>query len=92
MARLAIRVKVVIFFGFVGYSLMIVDEFHLGLSRESELIAWVGVPIVLANLWLTGAQSRRFAMPTLTVWSPVLTGASWFWSSSPRSMAHCGPR
>jgi len=55
MARLAIRVKVVIFFGFVGYSLMIVDEFHLGLSRESELIAWVGVPIVLANLWLTGA-------------------------------------
>jgi len=71
MARLAIRVKVVIFFGFVGYSLMIVDEFHFGLSRESELIAWVGVPIVLANLWLTGAQSRRFAMPTLTVWSAV---------------------
>jgi MFS family permease len=52
----------------------LVDEFHLGLSRESELIAWVGVPIVLANLWLTGALARRFAMATLTVWSAVLTG------------------
>jgi hypothetical protein len=92
MARLAIRVKVVIFFGFVGYSLMIVDEFHLGLSRESELIAWVGVPIVLANLWLTGAQSRRFAMPTLTVWSAVLTGVFMVLVVIPRAMAHCGPR
>ena len=62
-------------FGFFRcYPMYLVDEFHLGLSRESELIAWVGVPIVLANLWLTGALSRRFAMPTLTVWSAVLTG------------------
>ena len=62
-------------FGFFRcYPMYLVDEFHLGLSRESELIAWVGVPIVLANLWLTGALSRRFSMPTLTVWSAVLTG------------------
>ena len=62
-------------FGFFRcYPMYLVDEFHLGLSRESELIAWVGVPIVLANLWLTGALSRRFAMSTLTVWSAVLTG------------------
>jgi len=35
----------------------------------------VGVPIVLANLWLTGYLSRRAAVRTLTVWSAALTGA-----------------
>ena len=69
-----LRLYLAIFGFFRCYPMYLVDEFHLGLSRESELIAWVGVPIVLANLWLTGALSRRFAMATLTVWSAVLTG------------------
>ncbi|HYB44604.1 MAG TPA: MFS transporter [Candidatus Methylomirabilis sp.] len=63
-------------FGFFRcYPMYLVDEFQLGVSRESELIAWVGVPIVLANLWLTGYLSRRAAVRTLTVWSAALTGA-----------------
>jgi len=62
-------------FGFFRcYPMYVVDEFRVGLSRESELIAWVGVPIVLANLWLTGFLSRHVAIRTLTVWSAVFTG------------------
>src|SRR5262249_33085365 len=36
-------------FGFFRcYPMYLVDEFRMGVSRESELIAWVGLPIVLA--------------------------------------------
>ena len=52
----------------------LVDEFHLDVSAMSEYVAWVGVPIVLANLWLTGFLSGRFAIRTLTIWSAALTG------------------
>jgi predicted MFS family arabinose efflux permease len=52
----------------------LVDQFHLGVSRVSEFIAWVGVPIVLANLWLTSFLSARFAVKTIAVWSGLLTG------------------
>ncbi len=63
-------------FGFFRcYPMYLVDEFHLGVSRVSEFVAWVGVPIVLANLWLTSFLSARFAIKTLTVWSGFLTGA-----------------
>jgi predicted MFS family arabinose efflux permease len=62
-------------FGFFRcYPMYLVDQFHLGVSRVSEFIAWVGVPIVLANLWLTSFLSARFATKTLTVWSGLLTG------------------
>ncbi len=62
-------------FGFFRcYPMYLVDEYHLGVSRISEFVAWVGVPIVLANLWLTGFLSARFATRTLTVWSGLLTG------------------
>ncbi len=57
------------------YPMYLVDEFRVGLSRESEFIAWVGVPIVAANLWLTGFLSKRVGMARLTVWSAALTGA-----------------
>jgi predicted MFS family arabinose efflux permease len=63
-------------FGFFRcYPMYLVDEYRLGVSKVSEFIAWVGVPIVLANLWLTGALSRRFSARKLTIWSAVLTGA-----------------
>ena len=62
-------------FGFFRcYPMYLVDEFHLGVSRVSEFIAWVGVPIVLANLWLTGFLSARFRVKTLTFWSALMTG------------------
>jgi predicted MFS family arabinose efflux permease len=62
-------------FGFFRcYPMYLVDEYHLGVSRISEFVAWVGVPIVLANLWLTSFLSRRFAMRTMTIWSGLLTG------------------
>ncbi len=62
-------------FGFFRcYPMYLVDQFHLGVSRVSEFIAWVGVPIVLANLWLTSFLSARFSIRTLTIWSGFLTG------------------
>ncbi len=62
-------------FGFFRcYPMYLVDEYHLGVARVSEFVAWVGVPIVIANLWLTSYLSQRFAIKTLTVWSGLLTG------------------
>jgi len=62
-------------FGFFRcYPMYLVDQFHLGVSRISEFIAWVGVPIVLANLWLTSWLSDRFTTKTIAVWSGLLTG------------------
>jgi MFS family permease len=62
-------------FGFFRcYPMYLVDEFRLGVSRESEYIAWVGLPIVLANLWLTGYLAKRFTTRSLTFWSALLTG------------------
>jgi predicted MFS family arabinose efflux permease len=52
----------------------LVDEYRLGVSKVSEFIAWVGVPIVLANIWLTGALSRHFTARTLTIISGIFTG------------------
>src|SRR5215469_2674052 len=62
-------------FGFFRcYPMYLVDEFHLGVSRESEYIAWVGLPIVLANLWLTGYLAKHFTTRSMTFWSGLLTG------------------
>ena len=51
-------------FGFFRvYPMYLVDHFGMGVSRESEFIAWVAVPIVLANLglvaWLSGKLDPR---------------------------------
>jgi MFS family permease len=62
-------------FGFFRcYPMYLVGHFHLGVSRVSELIAWVGVPIVIANLWLTGFLAARLDTKTLAIWSATLTG------------------
>lgn len=62
-------------FGFFRcYPMYLVGHFHLGVSRVSELIAWVGVPIVIANLWLTGFIAARMETKRLAVWSAALTG------------------
>ena len=63
-------------FGFFRcYPMYLVDRFHLGVSQVSEFVAWVGVPIVIANAWLTGFLAARFTTRTLTLWSAFLTGA-----------------
>lgn len=55
-------------FGFFRvYPMYLVDHFGMGISRESEFIAWVAVPIVLANLFLVGWLSRRIDPRRLTV-------------------------
>ena len=62
-------------FGFFrSYPMYFVDEFDLDISKMSEFVAWVGLPIVLSNLWLTGFLSARFSIRTLTIWSAALTG------------------
>jgi MFS family permease len=62
-------------FGFFRcYPMYLVARFHLGVSRVSEYVAWVGVPIVIANAWLAGFLAQRFQTKTLTVWSAFLTG------------------
>jgi len=49
-------------FGFFRvYPMYLVNHFGMGVSRESELIAWVAVPIVVANLGLVGWLARRLA-------------------------------
>jgi MFS family permease len=63
-------------FGFFRcYPMYLVDEFHLDVSRVSEFVAWVAVPIVIANLWLTDFLARRFATQRIVVVSAALTGA-----------------
>jgi MFS family permease len=63
-------------FGFFRcYPMYLVDRFHLGVSQVSEFVAWVGVPIVIANAWLTGFLAARFSTRTLTLCSAFLTGA-----------------
>jgi DHA1 family tetracycline resistance protein-like MFS transporter len=62
-------------FGFFrAYPMYLVDAFHLQVSRESAFVAFVAVPIVVANLWLVGALSRRFSTTTMTLVSGALTG------------------
>jgi DHA1 family tetracycline resistance protein-like MFS transporter len=63
-------------FGFFRcYPMYLVARFHLNVSRVSEFVAWVGVPIALANAWLTGFLASRFTTKTLAIWSAFLTGA-----------------
>ncbi len=54
-------------FGFFRvYPMYLVDHFGMGVSRESELVAWVAVPIVIANLGLVGWLSGRMQPRQLT--------------------------
>lgn len=62
-------------FGFFrSYPMYLVDEFHMGVSVLSEFVAWLAVPIVIADLWATGFLARRFGPQTITFWSALLLG------------------
>ncbi|HEX5326048.1 MAG TPA: MFS transporter [Acetobacteraceae bacterium] len=67
-------IYIAIFGFFRSYPMYLVDRFHLRVSAVSEFIAWVGVPIVLANLWMTGFLTARVSVRSLTIWSAALTG------------------
>lgn len=62
-------------FGFFRvYPMYLVTEFNLGVGKVSELIAYVAVPIVIANLGLVGALSHRLRTRTIVVFSALATG------------------
>jgi DHA1 family tetracycline resistance protein-like MFS transporter len=62
-------------FGFFRvYPMYLVDEFHLTVGSVSEFVAYVAVPIVIANVWLVGALSRRARPRTLVLFSSLATG------------------
>jgi MFS family permease len=63
-------------FGFFRvYPMYLVDQFHLTVGEESVYIAYVAVPIVIANVWLVGALSERWRPRTLAAISAVAMGA-----------------
>jgi len=63
-------------FGFFRvYPMYLVDEFDLGVSGVSEFVAYVGVPIVIANLWLVGVLSKRLSPRTMVIAFGFATGA-----------------
>jgi DHA1 family tetracycline resistance protein-like MFS transporter len=62
-------------FGFFRcYPMYLVDQFRLGVSQVSEFIAWVAVPIVIANLWLTNFLAGRVSTRRIVIASALLTG------------------
>jgi MFS family permease len=62
-------------FGFFRvYPMYLVDQFHMGVGRVSEFIAWVAVPIVVANVWLVGALSKRLRPRRLVIVTALATG------------------
>lgn len=93
-------------FGFFrSYPMYIEGRFQLGLAELSWLIAWVSVPIVLANLWITGFVSARYAVEDIASWSAIAVGVSmativlpgspsWLWTTlalTATSLALCLP-
>jgi DHA1 family tetracycline resistance protein-like MFS transporter len=62
-------------FGFFrSYPMYLVDQYRLDVSRVSEFVAFTGVGIVLANLWLTGFLSAHLSVKLLTVGSAIFAG------------------
>ena len=65
-------------FGFFRvYPMYLVDEFGLGVSAGREYVAYVSVPIVIANVWLVGALMQRYSPRTMVIGSALVGGASW---------------
>ncbi len=84
-------IYIAIFGFFRSYPMYLVDRFHLGVSAVSEFVAWVGVPIVLANLGVTGLLTRLVSVRRLTVWSAALTGICMVAIVLPRGQAALWP-
>ena len=75
-------------FGFFRvYPMYLVDEFHMGVGRVSEYVAFVAVPIVVANVWLVGALSRHARPRTMVLYSALAMGVLMAVIVIPRSTA-----
>jgi len=62
-------------FGFFrSYPMYLVNEFNMNVSRLSEFIAWVAVPIILSNIVLTGWAAKYFSPKRITITSAIATG------------------
>ena len=62
-------------FGFFRvYPMYLVDRFHLGVGTVSEFVAYVAIPIVIANGWLVGVLSRRARPRTIVCFSALAMG------------------
>jgi MFS family permease len=62
-------------FGFFRvYPMYLVDQFHLGVGSVSEYVAYVAVPIVIANVWLVGALARHARPRTIVMTSALAMG------------------
>jgi DHA1 family tetracycline resistance protein-like MFS transporter len=76
--RIIYLVNFLIYFSIFGffrsYPMYLVDEFKMDVGRVSEFIAWVAVPIILANLWITGFLSRHYTPRRITIVSTILFG------------------
>ena len=76
--RVIYLVNFLIYFSIFGffrsYPMYLVDRYHMGVGRVSDFIAWVAVPIVFANLWLTGYLAKRFPAMRITIYSTLLFG------------------
>jgi MFS family permease len=63
-------------FGFFRvYPLYLVDAFRVSLTRESQFVAWVAVPIVTANLGLVAALLKRYDLRAVMTGAGLLAGA-----------------
>lgn len=62
-------------FGFFRcYPMYLVDEFHMNVSQLSIFVAWVSVPIILANFGLVGFLSKRFCLKKITIFVGFFVG------------------
>lgn len=72
------------------YPMYIVDQFHLTVSKSSEFIAWVSVPLIITNAWLTGFLAKRFDTRKILIFAALFTAVtvitiviphhqSWLW-------------
>ena len=76
--RIIYLVNFLIYFSIFGffraYPMYLVGRYRMGVAGVSDFIAWVAVPIVLANIWITGYLAKRFSARTVTIYSTLLFG------------------
>jgi DHA1 family tetracycline resistance protein-like MFS transporter len=79
---------------FRSYPMYMVDEFDLGISRESELIAYLSIPFIVANLWLVGWLALKLSSRAMVTLGAVAFAAAsivlvlpdssdWLWATLP---------
>lgn len=75
-------------FGFFrAYPMHLVDRFDLKTAPLSYYIAWVAVPIVAANLWLTTPLLKKFSSRTITIIAAFWTGTFMLLSALPSTQS-----